>query len=62
MKIILSKPWTFRTPQQTTHYEAGEYEVTDEVAKAAPKQKVKNGKSSKSAKADTPRITDTGEG
>lgn len=34
--IILSEPWTYRTPLATIEFPAGMYEVADDVAAAAP--------------------------
>lgn len=40
-KITLAEPWTYRTPAVTIEYPAGEHEVSDEVAEAAPKPETK---------------------
>lgn len=37
--IKLAQPWTYRTPLATAEFPAGEHEVTDEIAAAAPTEK-----------------------
>lgn len=45
MKTIkLESPWTYRTPEVTIDYPAGEHEVTDKIAAAAPKEKANGGR------------------
>jgi hypothetical protein len=40
MKTIkLAEPWTYRTPEVTIEFEAGEHQVSATVAEAAPKEK-----------------------
>lgn len=59
MKIIkLAAPWTYRTAEVTIDYPAGEHEVTDKIAAAAPKETRDGGRT---AKASTPRAADAGE-
>lgn len=38
-KITLAEPWTYRTPIVTVDFPAGEHEVSEEIAAAAPTEK-----------------------
>jgi len=57
-KIRLSRPWTYRTPELTIDYPAGEHEVAAAIAAAAPKEK-HHGR--RTAKARAPRVADQAE-
>lgn len=60
MKTIkLARPWTYRTPEVTIEYEAGEHQVTDAVAALAPKEK-RNGR--RTAKTGPARAADAPQG
>lgn len=56
-KIKLDKPWTYRTPEKTISYEAGEHEVYQYIADKAEAEGVigreDDGDTGKSAKAGT---------
>lgn len=48
MKTIkLAKAWTYRTPEVTIDYLAGEHQVRDEIAAQAPKEKRNGGRTAK---------------
>lgn len=60
MKTIkLKDPWTYRTPEVTIDYAAGEHQVTDAIAAQAPKEKRNGGRT---AKAGPARATDAPQG
>ncbi|MES2904627.1 MAG: hypothetical protein V4696_10620 [Pseudomonadota bacterium] len=59
--IKLTKEWTYRTPQVTVEYSAGEHEVTDAIAKAYAAEHGEEA-DGRSAKAGSPRAAGKAEG
>ncbi|MES2903764.1 MAG: hypothetical protein V4696_06220 [Pseudomonadota bacterium] len=59
--IKMERAWTYRTPQVTIEYGAGDHEVTDAIAKAyadAHEEKADGGRTTKSR---APRVADAAE-
>lgn len=55
MKTIkLAEPWTYRTAEVTIDYPAGEHEVTDRIAAAAPKEKANGSRTKASSQGAAP--------